>query len=194
LEAEERERVEPYVSRSQTPAEIVLVADADAFDDSFYINPNSNAPIADNAAFILNALDNLGGDEALMALRSRAPAARPMERVDRLRASARDRLYKKQQELETLLSEAEARLKALEARRTGGAARTPEDLAEIARFRDEANGLRRQLRGVEREFRHDIDALAGRLEFINVWLPPLMAGLIGAGVFLWRSRRPGGAA
>src|SRR6185295_4411478 len=149
-------RVEPYVSRSQTPTEIVLVADADAFDDSFYINPNSNAPIADNAAFILNALDNLGGDEALMALRSRAPAARPMERVDDLRKAARDRLYKKQQQLESLLSDAESRLKALEARRTGGAARTPEELAEIARFRDEASGLRRQLRSVEREFRRDI--------------------------------------
>lgn len=191
LEAEEVARVEPFVSRSQTPGEVVFVADADAFDDSFYINPSSNAPIADNAAFILNALDNLGGDEALMALRSRAPASRPMDRVDELRAAARIRLYSKQQQLESLLSEAEGRVKELEGRRAGGASRTPEELAEIARFRDQAVSLRHQLRGVEREFRHDIDALAGRLEFINVWLPPLFVGLIGIGIFYWRSRRHG---
>jgi ABC-type uncharacterized transport system involved in gliding motility auxiliary subunit len=194
LEADEIARVEPFVARSQTPAQILLVADADVFDDSFYINPNTNAPVADNGAFILNALDNLGGDEALMELRSRAPAARPMDRVDALRAEARQRLYKEQQRLEALLQDAEGRLEELEARRAGGAERTPQELAEIANFRDQTASIRRQLRGVEREFRDDVDALAARLEFVNVWLPPIFAAAIGAGVFFWRSRRRPGAA
>jgi ABC-type uncharacterized transport system involved in gliding motility auxiliary subunit len=194
LEADEIARVEPFVARSQTPAQILLVADADVFDDSFYINPNTNAPVADNGAFILNALDNLGGDEALMELRSRAPAARPMDRVDALRAEARQRLYKEQQRLEALLQDAEGRLEELEARRAGGAVRKPQELAEIANFRDQTASIRRQLRGVEREFRDDVDALAARLEFVNVWLPPIFAAAIGAGVFFWRSRRRPGAA
>jgi ABC-type uncharacterized transport system involved in gliding motility auxiliary subunit len=194
LEADEIARVEPFVARSQTPAQILLVADADVFDDSFYINPNTNAPVADNGAFILNALDNLGGDEALMELRSRAPAARPMDRVDALRAEARQRLYKEQQRLEALLQDAEGRLEELEARRAGGAVRKPQELAEIANFRDQTASIRRQLRGVEREFREDVDALAARLEFVNVWLPPIFAAAIGAGVFFWRSRRRPGAA
>lgn len=192
LQREERAKVEPYVARSQGQADILFVADADAFEDAFYINPGTNAPIADNAAFILNALDNLGGDEALMALRSRAPAARPMERVDELRNVARDRLYKEQQRLEALLADAEGRLNQLEQKRASGMAHTPEELAEIATFRDEAARIRKQLRGVEREFRRDIDKLAGRLQFINVWLPPVFAATIGVGVFLWRSRRRGG--
>jgi ABC-type uncharacterized transport system involved in gliding motility auxiliary subunit len=194
LEADEIARVEPFVARSQTPAQILLVADADVFDDSFYINPNTNAPVADNGAFILNALDNLGGDEALMELRSRAPAARPMDRVDALRAEARQRLYKEQQRLEALLQDAEGRLEELEARRAGGAVRKPQELAEIANFRDQTASIRRQLRGVEREFRDDVDALAARLEFVNIWLPPIFAAAIGAGVFFWRSRRRPGAA
>ncbi|MDP3737258.1 MAG: Gldg family protein [Hyphomonadaceae bacterium] len=190
-EAEERGPVEPYVSLSQEEAQIVFVADADVFDDAFYVDPSNNSPIADNAAFILNALDNLGGDEALMALRSRAPAARPMDRVDELRASARDRLYKEQQQLEALLADAEARIKDLETRSAGGAVRTPEELAEIEQFRSEASGIRKQLRGVEREFRRDIDDLAGRLEFMNVWLPPIFVSVLGVGVFFWRGRRRG---
>lgn len=190
LEAEERTRMAPFVSRSQTPAEIIILADTDALSDAFFLNPTNDSPIADNAAFALNALDNLGGDEALMALRSRAPASRPMERVDALRASARQRLYQEQQRLETLLVDAERRLAEIE-QAASGAARTPEQLAEIASFRDRAAGIRRELRGVEREFRRDIDALAGRLEFVNIWLPPILVGLAAAVVFFWRSRRPG---
>jgi ABC-2 type transport system permease protein len=188
-EAEERAGVEPFVSRSETPAEIILIADADMLDDGFFLNPDTGAPIADNAAFVLNALDNLGGDEALMALRSRAPAARPMERVDEMRAKARDRLYKEQERLEALLAEAESHLRQIERRRVAGAVRTPDELAQMASFREQANQIRRQLRGVEREFRRDIDALAGRLELINIWLPPIFAGALGAGLFLWRSKR-----
>lgn len=194
LERQEMAKVPPYASRSTDPAEIVFVADADAFDDGFYVNPQNNTAIADNAAFILNALDNLGGDEALTALRSRAPAARPMDRVDELRAAARDRLYEEQQRLEKLLADAEGRLKLLEARRTSGAALTADEQAEIASYREQAADIRKQLRGVEREFRRDIDALAGQLQFVNVWLPPIFVGLIGIGMFIWRSRRRGGAA
>jgi hypothetical protein len=188
-EAEERGAVEPFVSRSETPAEIILVADADMLDDGFFLNPSTGAPIADNAALVLNALDNLGGDETLMALRSRAPAARPMERVDEMRARARDRLYKEQERLEALLAEAEGHLRQIEQQRVAGAVRTPEELAQMASFREQASQIRRQLRGVEREFRRDIDALAGRLELINIWLPPIFAAALGAGLFFWRSKR-----
>jgi gliding motility-associatede transport system auxiliary component len=124
-----------------------------------------------------------------MALRSRAPAARPMERVEAMRAQARARLYNEQERLEKALADTEGRLKQLEARRASGAARTPEEVAEITSYRNQASNTRKQLRGVERDFRHDIDALAGTLEFTNVWLPPLFVGLIGVGVFVWRSRR-----
>jgi hypothetical protein len=47
---------------------------------------------------------------------------------------------------------------------------------------------------VEREFRRDIDALESQLVFLNVWLPPILVGLAGIGVFFWRGRRRGGAA
>jgi ABC-2 type transport system permease protein len=179
------------VPKSIEQAEIIVTADADFFDDGFYINPNGGPPLADNAAFILNALDNLAGDPALMSLRSRAPAARPMARVDKLRASARDRLYAEQERLETLLAAAEKKLKAFEDARpqTTGLVRSESEAAELATFRADASRIRQQLRGVERDFRRDIDRLSARLELINIWLPPLFAGLAGVAVFLWRSRK-----
>jgi ABC-type uncharacterized transport system involved in gliding motility auxiliary subunit len=194
LHRQEMARLAPFVSDSDREANIILIADTDLFDDSFYVHPQSGAPLADNAAFILNALDNLGGDPALTELRSRAPAARPMTRVDDLREAARTRLFAEQKRLEDLLKDAEQKITALEARRADGAASTPEDLAEIARYREEAADRRKELRAVEREFRRDIDALENQLVLLNVWLPPFLVGLVGIGVFVWRGRRRGGVA
>jgi len=194
LRRQEMARQPPFVADSQRDAQIILVADSDMFDDSFFVHPQSGQPLADNAAFVLNALDNLGGDPALTELRSRAPAARPMARVDELREAAKTRLFAEQERLETLLKAAEARIGELEARRAGGAASAPEELAEINEYRVQAAEIRGQLRGVEREFRRDIDALESQLVFLNVWLPPILVGLAGVGVFFWRGRRRGGAA
>lgn len=193
LRRQEMARMPPFTSQSETSADIILVADTDMFDDSFYVHPQSGVALADNAAFVLNALDNLGGDPALTELRSRAPAARPMARVDDLREAARRRLFAEQKRLEDLLKASEEKLGALEARRAGGAASTPEELAEIGRYRTEASEIRHQLRGVEREFRSDIDALETQLMFVNIWLPPILVALAGIGVFIWRNRRRGGA-
>jgi ABC-2 type transport system permease protein len=190
---QEMARIPPYLSASDGEAQVILVADSDMFDDSYFVHPQNGTALADNAAFVLNALDNLGGDPALTELRSRAPAARPMARVDALRESARTRLFAEQKRLEDLLGQAEDRIEMLEARRAGGSASTAEELDEIGRYRIEAGDIRSQLRGVEREFRRDIDALEGQLVFLNVWLPPLIVGVLGIAVFFWRGRRRGGA-
>lgn len=193
LQRQAMERAPPFVSASESPAEIIMIADADVMDDGFYVQPQTGQVLADNAAFVLNALDNLSGDFALTELRSRAPAARPMKRVDDIEAAARTRLYAEQTRLQALLDDAEAGASALEARRAGGVASTDEELAEISSYREQALEARRQLRAVEREFRRDVDALAAQLSFVNIWLPPLAVVLIGVGVMVWRSRRRGGA-
>jgi ABC-type uncharacterized transport system involved in gliding motility auxiliary subunit len=188
------------IAQSGIDAQIIFISDADVFEDGFYINPGNGVHVADNAAFILNALDNLAGDPALMALRSRQPALRPMEKVDAMRKAATDRLYAQQSDLEKQLADAENRLKQLEEARKAGALgqrlerpdhRSGEEQAEIERFRAQAADIRGRLRGVERSFRSDIDTLAGRLEFFNVWLPPLLVTAIGVAAALLRRRARG---
>jgi ABC-2 type transport system permease protein len=193
LQRQAMERAPPFVSASEGSAEIVLVADVDMLDDGFYVHPQTGQALADNAAFVLNALDNLSGDYALTELRSRAPAARPMTRIDDIETAARERLYAEQTRLEKELTDAEARAGELEARRASGVASSEEELAAISEYREKAVAARRQLRAVEREFRRDVDALAGRLAFVNIWLPPMIIGLIGIGVMVWRGRARGGA-
>ena len=123
-----------------------------------------------------------------MALRSRAPAARPMERVEELRtsrarpalqgtAAARSAARGSRGPSET--ARGEARRQALRIQ--------PEELAEIASFREQASphpaaAARRRARIPARHRRARRPAGA-----VNIWLPPIFAAVLGVGVFIWRS-------
>jgi ABC-type uncharacterized transport system involved in gliding motility auxiliary subunit len=186
--------------RSATPAEIVIVADVDFLADDFYVDPTNGGAAADNAAFALNAIDVLGGSDALVSLRSRAPSLRRMELVEDMEADADRRIQSRQEELQTELQETEARLAELQARGRGsgffsgdlGAELTPEENAEIERFRARVSEVRGELRRSERELRGDIDRLEALVVFVNVWLAPLLVAAIGLFLF-WRRQRRGSA-
>lgn len=192
--------VAEHVARSATPAEIVIVADVDFLADDFYVDPNSGAAAADNASFALNAIDVLGGSDALVSLRSRAPSLRRMELVDEMEADAARRIQRRQEELQAELQETEARLAELQARGRGsgffagdlGAELTPEENIEIERFRARALEVRGELRRAERDLRGDIDRVEALVLFINVWLAPLLVAAVGLFLF-WRRQRRGSA-
>lgn len=182
------------LTRSATPAQLVIVSDVDFLADDFYVGPQG--AVADNASFALNAIDVLGGTDALVSLRSRAPAVRRMELVERMEADAQRRIERRQEELQTELSETEQQLSELQARGRGsgffsgdlGAELTPEERTAIDRFRQRVASVRTELRGVERDLRRDIDQLKAIVVFVNVWLAPLLVA--GAGLFLfWRRQR-----
>lgn len=186
------------LAQSATPAQIVIVADVDFLADDFFMDQQSGAPAADNASFALNAIDVLGGSDALVSLRSRAPSQRRMKLVDDMERDAQRRIESRQQELEADLQETQTRLEQLQARGRGsgffsgdlGAELTPEEQAEVDRFRAREGEIRTELRGLVRDLRGDIDRLQALVIFINVWLAPLL--IAGAGLFLfWRRQRRG---
>ncbi|MFN3464737.1 MAG: Gldg family protein [Terricaulis sp.] len=185
---------------SATPAQVVVVADTDFLADDFYVDPQSGGTAADNASFALNAIDVLGGSDALVSLRSRAPAQRSMRLLEDMERDAQRRIESRQRQLEADLQETQARLQELQARGRGsgffagdlGAELTPEEQAEVDRFRTREGEIRSELRGLVRDLRGDIDRLQALVIFINVWLAPLL--IAGAGLFLfWRRQRRGGA-
>jgi ABC-type uncharacterized transport system involved in gliding motility auxiliary subunit len=186
--------------RSATPAQIVIVSDVDFLADDFYVDPQSGGTAADNASFALNAMDVLGGSDALVSLRSRAPAQRRMDLVEDMERDAQRRIESRQQELEADLEQTQARLEELQARGRGsgffagdlGAELTPEEQVEVDRFRARESEIRTELRGLVRDLRSDIDRLQAVVIFINVWLLPLL--IAAAGLFLfWRRQRRGSA-
>lgn len=195
--AEPEEQAAP-LARSATPAEIVIVADVDFLADDFYVDPQSGGSAADNASFALNAIDVLGGSDALVSLRSRAPSLRRMELVDEMEADAERRIQRRQEDLQQELQETEARLSELQTRGRGsgffsgnlGAELTPEENAEVERFRTRVIEVRSELRQAERGLRGDIERLEAAVVFVNMWLAPLLVAAIGLFLF-WRRQRRG---
>jgi len=189
-----------HIRAGERRAEIVIIADADFIADEFYIVEGGGVAVADNGALVLNALDALAGGSELSRLRSRAPALRPMARIDRMRSAAEDQYFRQQTELESRLSTAQARLAELQDTGTGDgffagdpeSELSDEERRELASLREDILSLRARLRETERDYRRGIDQLEGSLKALNIWGGPVLVTL--AGLFVWRRqsrpRRP----
>jgi ABC-type uncharacterized transport system involved in gliding motility auxiliary subunit len=194
----------PHLKETKGPANIILVADSDIFNDSFWVEVQEfqgqrvPRPVADNGSFVLNAIENLTGSNDLISLRSRGSSNRPFTVVNNLRRRAEQNYLRREQQLQEKLTATQARLAELEGRR-GAAPKpgaqpheilTPEQEAEIEKFRAELVETRTALRDVQRRLRTDIDRLGNWLAAINILLVPLM--LCGTALVLtvFRRRKP----
>jgi ABC-2 type transport system permease protein len=187
-----RSAIMPHLSDSARDAQIMVISDVDLLADSFYITPEGEA--ADNGAFILNGMDILTGSDALVGLRSRTPSARPLVVVERLKAEAQARLLEEQQQLQTRLETATARLDELEAKSAGAgffsgrsdAALSAAEQTEMTRFRAEVLDTRKRLRGVQEGVRTSVAQVKTMLIALSAFLVPLLIALAGVWVFTAR--------
>ncbi len=174
----------------------IVVADSDLLADQFWVSrqdlmgQEAIMPTAHNAAFVLSALENLSGSNALIALRGRGVNERPFTWVEELRRSAERRFREKEQGLEARLKSAQDELAKLQTSGASGVVLSEKEREAVETFRGEMLETRRELREVKRALRSEIDALDGWLKFANIALVPLM---IAAGGLAWalvgRARR-----
>jgi ABC-type uncharacterized transport system involved in gliding motility auxiliary subunit len=174
----------------------IVVADADLLNDQFWVEVRDflgqqvAIPNASNAAFVVNALDNLSGSESLIALRGRGAEDRPFKLVNELRRDAERRYREKEQALTAKLKDVQDQLSKLEKAGEGGSVILSEnDRQAIDKFRADMLATRRELREVKRALREDIDRLDGWLKFANIALVPLLIGAGGLGWAALRRRR-----
>jgi ABC-type uncharacterized transport system involved in gliding motility auxiliary subunit len=175
---------------------VIVIADTDLLSDQFWVDVRDflgqqvAIPNASNAAFIVNALDNLSGSDALIALRGRGAEDRPFKLVNDLRRNAEQRYREKEQALTAKLKEVQDQLSKLESTNEGGNAILSEsDRQAVEKFRGDMLAIRRELREVKRALREDIDRLDGWLKFTNIALVPLLIGFGGIGWAAMRRRR-----
>lgn len=185
----------PHVSTSEIDAEIIILADADMLDDGLHVDLQSGVAFADNAAFILNALDSLSGGSDLMSLRARAPGLRPMVRVENMREAAQEKFFDQQARLESRLARSEERLAELQSVGAEGgffdgdigAELTDAERAELARLREDIVTTRGRLRQIERDFRSDIDRLELQLKLFTILGGPFL--MLVLGLLVWQRNR-----
>ena len=71
-------------------------------------------PWADNGAFVINALDNLSGTDALISVRSRGRFTRPFVVVEALQRQAENRFREKEEVLQQRTADTEQKLAELQ--------------------------------------------------------------------------------
>jgi ABC-type uncharacterized transport system involved in gliding motility auxiliary subunit len=174
----------------------IVIADTDLLADQFWVDVREflgqqvAIPNASNAAFVVNALDNLSGSDALIALRGRGADDRPFKLVNELRRQSEQRYREKEQALTAKLKEVQEQLAKLESTGEGANLILGEsDRQAIEKFRGDMLSIRRELREVKRALREDIDRLDGWLKFANIALVPLLIGFGGLGWAAMHRRR-----
>jgi len=201
---EKPESLPPHLAQSSGDIDVIVVADTDLFDDQFWTRTQNvmgqeiSAPIADNADFVLNAVDNLMGSDALIGLRGRAVAERRFTLIDEIRRRAEVRYLAQEERLRAKLAETERRLNELQQQGGGPEARnmiiTPAQQAEIARFRTDIAQTRLALREVQHKLREDIDRLGVWLRVINIGLIPVLVAAVALVLVVVGRRRRARAA
>jgi ABC-type uncharacterized transport system involved in gliding motility auxiliary subunit len=188
----------PQLRDSKGAINLVIVADSDLFDDRFWVRLQDvlgrtvAAPFADNGSFVLNAVENLMGSNDLISLRTRATNDRPFTRVSKIQAAAQAQFQSEADALKQKMADTEDRLRALQqgsANKAQAAGLTPEQNAEIERFRRELLDTRTQLRDVQHNLRKDIDFLGAILAFINIALVPLLVAAFAIVIAVLRRRK-----
>ena len=132
LSAEEKEKAEKeaaekekkrkeleaaHLKEAKGEIDIIVVADIDFLQDQFWSREQAigqetiRVPTTSNADFVMIALDQLSGQNALIGLRGKGVSAKPFVLVDDLQKRAVERLRAKQAELAARYKEIEEKLK-----------------------------------------------------------------------------------
>jgi len=182
--------------KESTNINVLAVADTDLLADRMWVQIDDffgqrmPQPWADNGTFVINALDNLSGTDALISVRSRGRFARPFTVVEDLQRQAENRFREKEEVLQQRLAATEAQLAELQEPDAEGAVQlTAEQQAALQDFMQQKLLIRKELREVRYQLNADIEALGRVLKFFNIGLVPLILTLGMLLLWFWRRRR-----
>lgn len=177
---------------------VILVGDADLLFDGVALrqiqSPFGMLQMAMNGNLNLaqNAVEQLTGDNNLIAVRSRAVQNRPFTLVKKMQAQAEESYRSRIKELEDSLAETRRQLNELQQAKQDQGQRfilSPEQQTALDNFRKKEAQVKIQLKEERKKLRHDIDSLENRVKWVNIAAVPLLVTGAGVGLaFLKRKR------
>ena len=178
---------------------VILVADVDMLNDGAAVDTQEVfgrrvvVPSNGNLAFAQGLVEQSAAGEALTSLRSRADAFRPLTVVREMQARAQEQYFGRLKALEDELQKTTEKLQQLQKAR-GGAAKgallmSPEQQAEIEKFRKQVTETRRELKELRKNLRQDAEALVFWTKLANIALMPLLVILAGLLVFFMKRKK-----
>lgn len=195
-DAQDEEPAAGALTESRGPINVVLVADADLLVDDWWarvqdiLGTRLLSLTADNASFVVNSLEHLSGSNDLISLRGRQGVDRPFTKVQEIQRRAAEQFRTQEQALLDELQRTEQRIAELQRDKEGAdqLILSPEQQAELEKFRERQVQTKRSLREVRYSLRKDIDRLGAWLKFLNIWLIPLL--ILATAIGLRYARRP----
>jgi ABC-type uncharacterized transport system involved in gliding motility auxiliary subunit len=178
---------------------VVLVGDTDMLADRFWVQQSDffgqtiYTPFANNGDFITNAVENLGGSDALISIRSRGVFSRSFSKVDELTVIAEQKFRDQEQILQQQLEDTEQQLLQLQNQQVEGGALviSPEQQLAIDEFMQKKVTIRKSLRDVRHQLDKDIESLGNWLKLVNMAIAPFILILLLAllrGIFRTKPR------
>jgi ABC-type uncharacterized transport system involved in gliding motility auxiliary subunit len=189
----------PRLRESANENSVILVADVDLLADGAAVDVQEVfgrkivVPSNGNLAFAMGMVEQFAAGDDFISLRSRTGAFRPLTVVRELEAEAQKQYFGKIQALEEEVQKTTAKLQELQkAQGPGGKSAqllSPEQQAEIERFRKTVAEARLALKEVRKNLRQDAESLVFWTKVANIALMPILVALIGLMVALVAGRR-----
>lgn len=190
---------EAHLAEAKEPGTVLLFGDVDLISNRVWVQVQQffgqqvAQPFANNGDLIYNAVENLTGSSSLISIRARQSSQRPFTVVQELERAAQQRYRDTEQRLQQELQQTEQRLTELQQQRQGEQSGvltlTPEQEAELKRFRDRKIEIRKQLRDVRFNLDREIRDLGTSLKVINIAFVPMLVVIVAILFFLSRARR-----
>jgi ABC-type uncharacterized transport system involved in gliding motility auxiliary subunit len=176
---------------------VILVGDADLLYDQFaaqvqeIFGQKIVYPRNGNLNLIQNMVEQLGGDNNLIAIRSRATMNRPFTRVNRMKAEAEQRFQAKIKELEKSVADAQTRLNELQKNKetTQRFIMSPEQQQEIQKVQQKQVEVKKQLKQERKNLRREIDSMENTLKWVNIAAMPLLVALSGISLAVLKRKK-----
>ena len=189
----------PALRESSAENSVILVADVDLLADGAAVDVQEVfgrrivVPSNGNLAFAMGMVEQFAAGDDFISLRSRTGAFRPLTVVRELEAEAQKQYFGKIQALEEEVQKTTAKLQELQ-KSQGPAGKSaqllsPEQQAELERFRKTVAEARLQLKEVRKNLRQDAESLVFWTKVANIVLMPLLVALIGLLVAFVGGRR-----
>jgi ABC-type uncharacterized transport system involved in gliding motility auxiliary subunit len=174
------------IVKSTDNLNVILVGDTDMLADRFWVQQSNffgqtiYTPFANNGDFIINAVENLSGSDALISIRSRGVFSRSFSKVDELTFIAEQKFREQEKILQQQLEETEQQLLQLQNQQVevGALVISPKQQLAIDEFMQKKANIRKSLRDVRHQLDKDIESLGNWLKLVNIAIAPLILTLL----------------
>jgi len=180
-----------YSAAQSSDSNIIVIADADMLHDHFWVTIQQvmgnqfGVPTSGNGNFVINALDNLSGSNALISIRNRGSFMRPFDTIQEIQANSQQKYQASESLLQQRLETTKQKLGELENQKQNGNSLvlSMQQHKEEEAFRKELVNTRRELRDLRRKLNQDLEKVEFEVKFFGIGLIPLI--IVFGGLLMW---------